>query len=78
MTATMVVNGVEYGPVSSPGGLQQLNIQGMISIGGLEDYTILSPLARSNISGFSGCIEESAEVRKFTFKLLIFLLISSI
>ena len=55
-TASMVVDGVHYGPVDSPGGFAQLNIEGVVNIGGLRNYSILAPLANADIMGFSGCI----------------------
>lgn len=55
-TASMVVNGIQFGPVVSPGGFSQLNVPGVVSIGGLRDYNILSPLANDDITGFIGCI----------------------
>lgn len=56
-TASMVVDGVHYGPVMSPGGFTQLNVPGVVvNIGGLRDDSILSPLANDDIMGFSGCI----------------------
>ena len=55
-SAVMTVNGVEYGPVQSPGSLSQLNVQETVSLGGLRDYNILSPLADMDITGFTGCI----------------------
>ena len=55
-SASMFVDGEEYGPVDSPGSSNQLNTRGALSIGGLRDYSILSPLANDEITGFTGCI----------------------
>lgn len=55
-TARMVVDGVQHGPVVSPGGYFQLNVQRRVNVGGLVNYDIVSPLANREILGFSGCI----------------------
>lgn len=57
-TATMTVNNVEYGPVVSPEGSTQLNVDLRVSIGGLDDFNLLSPLARRDVMGLSGCIAD--------------------
>ena len=59
----MSVNGMEFGPVMSPGTLMELNVRGRVNVGGLDDYSILSPLARRDVMGYSGCIRSFA-VRK--------------
>ena len=52
----MIVNEAEFGPVDSPGSLSQLNVPGVVGVGGLSDYEILAPLANGDITGISGCI----------------------
>lgn len=54
--ASMFVDGEQYGPVNSPGGNSHLNTRGALNIGGLRDYSILSPLANDEITGFTGCV----------------------
>ena len=54
-TATMIVNGIQYGPAMSLGGLTQLNVQGVVSLGGPRDFNILPENGRS-LSNYEGCI----------------------
>ena len=55
---TMIVDDVVFGPLMIPGTHSMLDVQDSVSIGGLEDYTIISPFARNDIAGFSGCIRQ--------------------
>ena len=55
-TARMIVDGIQHGPVVSPGTYFQLNDQTRVSVGGLVDYNIVSFSANREILGFSGCI----------------------
>jgi hypothetical protein len=57
-TSSLVVDGVSYGPITSPGNFNQLNVLDIVSLGGLRDYNTRSPVANGDITGFSGCITQ--------------------
>ena len=63
-SAAMIVDGIQYGPSMSTGGLTQLNIQSLASIGGPRDPNILPP--GSGQINFQGCIGSLVVSKKIT------------